>query len=288
MNCVDVLSRKIRAKHNHDLYNKTFCYVGTNETGLSLTKESLVKNGKENSFGGEICHIGTAGWYNFDIMCITKPNRCIIFDYNSNQITFLKQTIRHIKDGRTRYQFVESMKEYLDANNNIKNNEHMRIIKDYGYNVNSKIYDCLHKSCLLFWPNISDDPSYSNNNNIHCEIMDQIKCELNRKDSWLSTDSNYSYVRDLVIADKIAILCENFTNIVTFKYIVNLLSENSISIITLYLSNISDYISAENKPLYIDTLNLFKYDNPLVIWCTISNSLKQNVSCLNEYLNMSP
>jgi hypothetical protein len=150
---------------------------------------------------------------------MTKPDRCVLFDKNNNQVIFLKQTLINVKKSETRYEFLIAMKEYLNLNNNIKNIEYARIIKDHGYNPErlKPFVDSIHKSCLLFWPNISSDPSYYNYN-IHGDIMDEISYELRRKDSWLSTDTNYNYIRNLVLTDKIAILCEDITNISTFKY----------------------------------------------------------------------
>jgi hypothetical protein len=277
---VDTLSRKIREKHNYDLNIKNYCYIGTNETNLLLTIKSL-KQETENNL--HKCHIGISGWYNFDIIYMRNSNRGIFFDCNSNQITFLKWTLINIKDSYSRNDFINKMEEYINMMNNIYSEEHKIIVKNYGYNDNNwtnAARNKIHETCILFYPNISEDILYSNFT-ITSNVADEIKYELIREGSWLSTEESYQYIRKLVLADKIAVLCEDIRNKSTFEYIANILYENNVIMDTIYLSNIADYISDYEL---ISFINMFQRDNPHVIWCKSDVSLKQRVTSIPELI----
>jgi hypothetical protein len=85
-------------------------FVVTNESGLNASKEILSKKPKiENS-----CHIGCAGWHNFDIMSLRKSSYGVIFDYDPQNKILLDITLKVLKKSLTREEFIKDINEYID------------------------------------------------------------------------------------------------------------------------------------------------------------------------------
>lgn len=254
----DALSRKIRMLHNDQINNRDCCYIITNETGLEDIQEKLRLCNIAMS-----CHLGVSGWYNFDLMCITKSSRGIILDYNCNQVSFLKQTLIILKNSYYRACFVEDFIKYLRAMENRMAEVRRQIVHDYGFHNQNIAYNILHDSCTLFYINIKDgrDP------------IEQVNHELIRNGSWLSTDNNYNYIRNLALQDKICVICEDITNTSNMRRILDLLDWNGITLNTVYLSNAMDYIPDEN--ITSETISLFKRDNSKIIYTNHKSGLKQ-------------
>jgi hypothetical protein len=249
----DILSQRIRSLNNDTINRRDYCYITTNETGISNIRKILqTKKRHENS-----CHIGVSGYYNFDIMCITRPSRCILFDNNINQIRFLKYTLDHIKKSCTRFIFYDNICKFLFQTDEIMKSVHKSLIEDYGFhNYNM---EKLHESGIMFWPNISDD-------NFSLTPSKEIKYELLRIDSWLGSDENYKYIQELALNDKISIICEDIRNTSRFVKIINILQSSNIQIDTIYLSNIGDYMLCDDDILsYNNSLELFKINSETII-----------------------
>lgn len=120
---------------------------------------------------------------------------------------------------------------------------------------------------MFFMINISEDDSYKNlkYDDIGTEAISEIIYELGRKDSWLSNDDTYNYIRKLVIKDHIAIFCEDIRSIDIFKRVSNILQNNNIFIDTLYLTNVIGYMENDDKLLYNQTIEYLSNNKTLII-----------------------
>lgn len=88
-------------------------YVITNETGLGEVRSVL----KNTPLVSNSCHIGTAGWYNFDIISLRKSEYGIIFDYNPNNALFMEISMQLAMQAKSRHKFVELIVEFLQTHN---------------------------------------------------------------------------------------------------------------------------------------------------------------------------
>ncbi len=244
---LDAVSKKIRSCHNSDMRPKHThsCYIGTNEQNLSPSKKLLESIEKPSNS----CHIGISGWHNFDIMAYRKSDRAIIFDYNLYQVIFMRQTLIAISENPTRQEFVDNIKEYIEY----KINEAQIKMKD-----NDK---CV---CMIFFPNISNDPSYQL---LHkANTLEEVTYELHRTGSWLASDDAYAHIRQLIQTDKIAIFGEDIRRVQTFARVKNLLRNNDISVDTLYLSNVHDWcIGSKSKLQFNRCVSCLADDSTLII-----------------------
>ena len=254
---IDPLSQKIRSFHNLNINKNDLCYIGTNDYGLSKINKILREY--NNNEITESCHIGVSGYYNFDIAVLRKSNRIIIFDNNEQQIIFMKQTLKSINISKNREEFINNMMSYL----NIKYQEHSILLNEKQLDFKKSKNDG-----MSFMINISEDDSYKNlkyDDDVGTEAISEIIYELERKDSWLSNDDSYNYIRKLVIKDHIAIFCEDIRSINIFKRISNILQNNNIFVDTLYLTNVKGYMENNEKILYNQTVEYLSNSKTLII-----------------------
>jgi len=193
------------------------------------------------------CHIGFSGWHNFDLMVQRNSGRGILCDFNPEERNFLVISLMATQIFENRYPYAAFIKNYVIMN------------------------------LTKFSPNIKDDNCIGPD--------DEIELELTRKGSWLSTDPGYLYIKNLAASGKICIITEDIRNDVIFEKISRKLKKNNLSIDTLYVSNIPEYMcSPEDKRHYINTIkHLFTYETKL-IHC--SDGLCQVVShgCIGSML----
>ena len=262
------LSKKIRKYHNTNIKPKWIdtIYIGTNEINLSQSKRILEQPNKTNY--NDCCHIGVAGWYNLDIGWWRKSNYVFIFDINPQQVQFMEHTIRILLTSTSRRDFVDNLIMCLDE----------------VYTKNSE--------SMIFSPNVSSDESYEKINNITPGNSDlrneviQILYELTRFGSWLSSDTSYTYIKQLVIADKIVIFCEDIRSVDIFKKISSLLKENHIIIDTIYLSNIYDWLTTNvDKKLYNQSVVAMAGSDTYIIEAEQNINLSQYIMTGKKFIS---
>jgi len=270
---MDVFSTKI-LKYFNGLKKANIldaCYIGTNEIITIIPKL--------NKSYDEKIHIGLSGWHNFDIMCVNNPNRGIILDINSNQVNFMKYTLENISKSNNRQTFVDNIIDQLNKLYFIKYKKLLEII-------NHELHEKELWNHINFHLNITDDVTYDkynkilNSYNYDKEEFVEIRHELTRKGSWLSTDNNYNYINKLVLNNKIIVIQENIENYKHFQYLSQMLINNNIDVETLYVSNVHGYIN--NKNNLIETVKLLTDNNTKIIWSDIN--LQQKVGNTNSYI----
>lgn len=103
------------SKHNISI-NKNLgsVYVITNETGLDEVRNVL----KSTALINNSCHIGTAGWYNFDLISLRKSEYGIIFDYNPNNANFIETSMKLVMQAKNPNEFVKLIISFLESESN--------------------------------------------------------------------------------------------------------------------------------------------------------------------------
>jgi hypothetical protein len=223
----DEISRKINKLTNKEMDgNCAGVYIGCNETATEKTKEYL--KGYE-LVGG--CHVGFSSWHNFDIMVERSSTRAVLCDFNPRTKKFLEASLLCFSVAGDRNQFARIMEMYVK------------------------------KNFLEFSPNVKGDGEDD-------LILpdEEIIGELTRQDSWLSTDAGFLHIKQLALQGKISIITEDIRNEGTFKSVAKVLKTYNISIDTLYISNICNYMKSEaDKNGFITTVrHLFTHETKLI------------------------
>ncbi len=243
----DPVTTALRGLHNSNCSGIVHgIYLSTNETDLQVTRDFLTATPTPN----QGCHIGCAGWHNFDIMATRMSAYGLILDFNPQNKRLIEATLSVITHSSTREEFATKMGAYLDRG----------LIK------------FCHKSPPL---------------NQSLTAKEEMMIEFNREGSWLSKEETYQYIRSLALNDKIAAITEDIRNTRRFVDIPELLNQFGITIDTIYLSNICIFMKdGEDKQAFASTLQTLIDPNTIVINCpskteasfageNISNPLQQ-------------
>lgn len=176
-------------------------------------------------------HIGCATWHNFDIMCTRKSKYGLIIDFNPKNADFIRKTVDIIKASESRYVFKGSMISYL---NSLKGKERE----------------------LYFHPDQQGLPT------------SRIENELSRKGSWLASEENYLFIKELVSNDHLVAINETITNSQTFSKIRTCLDSNHVVVDTVYLSNICNFMSTNHdKQAFVKSIKQMLNKDTLFISC---------------------
>ncbi len=240
----DALSKKLSTLTNSEM-NKRLplsngVYIGTNESKIQDSATVLSELPKVDT--DERCHIGFSGLHNFDIANLRQSSRIIICDVNPENRLFLSNVISILCECSERTQFIDSMVRYIEKHD-LHNNPH-----DLSSSIN-------------FCPNASDEEIYDG----VTQNTDQIRIELKRPNSWLHTEESFHYIRNLALNGKIALITENITNTATFKRIASLLQNNAIMIDSLYVSNIANYMEAQDQQSFLNTTHALIEGNSTIV-----------------------
>lgn len=217
-------------------------YIGTNEEGRQETFDCLATStAKPNA-----CHIGFSSWFNFDIIVKRKSSRAILIDFNPNTKSFLLETLNCVITSDNRSVFSDKMYNY------IKNNE-----GKFSINCSEGIEGRVYENSL--------------------EVADEVYCESKIPGNWLNTDEGFNYIKKLASEGKISVITEDIGSHEKFKRISNIIDENGYSIDTLYVSNISKYMSSkESKENFVKSVNHLSGAETKIIHCVPWN-LEQKV-----------
>jgi hypothetical protein len=174
------------------------------------------------------CHIGFSSWYNFDIMVIRQSERGILCDFNPETRKFINISLAGAVACPNRFAFVDGINKYVG------------------------------KFFCKFSPNVK--------NGVCITADEEVEGELTREGSWLSSDESFSYIKKLAREGKISVITEDIRNDDLFRKIAKILQDNSISIDTVYLSNIGEYMLTEkDKDKFINTVrSLCTYETKFI------------------------
>jgi hypothetical protein len=164
------------------------------------------------------CHIGCSSWHNFDIMILRKPSYGIFFDAHPPVVAFLEKTISALKIFTLRETFALAMCHYVKKT----------------------------QTQYIYWVNSEDEDVGS--------PKEEIQSLLDKPDSFLGSDANYHYLRELALEGRLVAIREDFRDSEVFLKIKSLLRSRCLFVDTLYISNVFDWMHAiSDKMAYIDT-----------------------------------
>lgn len=203
-------------------------YMTTNELNLPATNQFFREHPRP---GTRTIHIGCATWHNLDIMCTRRSNYGLIVDFNPKNAEFIRKTIDIINSCDSRNDFKQAMVNYLNS----------------LVSAEKKIF---------FHPDQRGLPT------------DRIEMELSREGSWLQSEENYLFIKELVANGRLIAITENMTNFDTFSRIRKFLDSNNITIDTLYLSNICNFITtASDRISFVKSVKLLLDLDTIFINC---------------------
>jgi hypothetical protein len=227
-------------------FNDTSCngdlggvYITSNETGLFSTQKILL----ERPLPSNSCHVGFSGLHNFDIMAIRKSNYGLICDFNPHNKVLIEEALRLLRSTLDRQDFVNQMVLFIN-----ERNEEARTLHENG----------LSQNAMKFYRNLDS---------FVCTEIDQIKNALIQEGSWLASDEAFQHIKMLAMEDKISAITLDIRKSEIFKKISELLHKKSISIDTLYLSNICNYMKGEDKSKYALSIHALLQPDSIVINC---------------------
>ena len=185
------------------------------------------------------CHIGFSGWHNFDLMAASMPEYGIICDINFRNTRLIHVTLQILSTAKDRFDFVHKFTPL--------------VAKSFYFMPNLKFENLVNES-------------------------DELKGELTRKGSWLSSDSSFKYIQKAALLGKIAALTVDICSTSTFERMGRILQENSIKVTSLYVSNIAQYLpNAESRHSYASSIRaLVDGDTKM-----ISARLQTDLECHN-------
>jgi len=133
------------------------------------------------------CHFGVSGWHNYDIAAVRESSFIIVGDINSNTILIHKKTMELLASSADRQEFVKKFSEWAE-----NNSDKLEV-------------------------NMQFSPSET--------ILGEIEKELVREGSWLSTDSNFNYVKKMSKENRIVSMQLDITDRKSLKKISTLVKE---------------------------------------------------------------
>lgn len=225
----DPISNGLNAFNNEEVQGQiNGIYITTNETNLGATAQILKDHLRPKT---KTIHIGCATWHNLDIMCVRKSDYGLIVDFNPKNKEFIQKTIELIKISPTRDAFKKAMVAYL---------------KSLGK----------EERKLFFHRDLKSLPT------------DRIEQELTRVGSFLQSDENYLFIKELVFNNRLHAITENITNCDTFLKIKEYLAKNNVLIDTVYLSNICNFMNtAVHKNAFVKSVRSLLNENTIFISC---------------------
>lgn len=213
-------------------------YITTNESGLESTAQKLKDHPRPSQ---TTVHIGCAAWHNLDIMYARGSDYGLIIDFNPKNAEFMKKTMELVKHSESRALFVQNMVAYL---NGLQGEERQ----------------------LFFHKDQTGLPT------------ERIEKELMRDSSWLGSDDNYRFIRQLAFSDRLVALTENITHSETFSQMRAYLDKSGIVVDTVYLSNICQFMrTSADEVAYQKTVGYLLNKETLLISCPKSETGKTNL-----------
>ncbi|MDF1828045.1 MAG: hypothetical protein P1U39_07170 [Legionellaceae bacterium] len=241
----DPLSKRINRLNNSSYQSTTYSSVmGVNMTTNEVESQGVYETLSQNRASKQSCHIGVSGWYNLDVIALRRSERGILFDSNPEVALFFDHTFRCILDSENREAFIRNMKISINK---------------WNFDTTINLPKELLKYTLRIAPNFSEA--------CDVDLSPEYEIDVHGKNykGWLATEERYTFIRNLVLHNKIVTITEDITNTAAFKEIHNLLENNAIEIDTLYVSNVHHYINGEKKSDFLQTVSYLSNEKTLLI-----------------------
>ena len=236
----DVISRRILQLDNPNQSNQDYdrsygINVTSNEIGEIDTLQQLSKAKAPRG----ACHIGVSSWFNLDIMAVRKTGRGIIFDTNPDNSLLFDHTFVCLRESATKEIFIKKIKQRL---------------AEYRFDLLAA--DSTNAQRIFCSPNMLKGDMLAG--------AEEVDFHAKKVMGWLATEENYQHIRQLVLRNKIVAFTGDIRVTAVFKKIRRLLSDNHITVDTLYFSNIHNYVK-DTQDAYMQTFQCLSDPEALLI-----------------------
>lgn len=241
------------------------------------TNESKVKNSKKilerwQIEGAEEGHIGVAGWHNYDIAVLTKSSFIIITDISERTIQFHRWTIKNLKEAESKEDFIKKMSAEIASEieasglDDLPTRRYNIMTRDPEGKIMISGEECLTYRDADFW-----EKKFS-----HLDAWSGF---------WTSTVEGFKHIKRLAEEGKIIPLKLNLSDSAKVGLICDELKKNSLTVGTLYLSNVFSWLGEKKKEFEFSqsVRNIGSgNDHLLVIDAVNVQSMKQSIFCFND------
>jgi hypothetical protein len=258
----DALSVSIRKLTNQTVHGDTLgFYLSTNESNSKNIRQVLLETPKTIN----ACHIGFSGLHNFDIMVARQSSRGIIVDFNPWNAWIMDYALHLMTICDTRQEWMKWFKSFV-----------------------RQLETCSNPENCFFSPNFNPDEEYARLSWLSFPDG-ELDLELTREGGWLSSEENYRFIKQLADKGQIVCITEDIKNTHMFEKAALVLKNESVSIDTLYLSNICHYMTTgPDKMAFQNTVKALALPETLVINCPSTHNFEkdpvQHVCRGSEYL----
>jgi hypothetical protein len=173
-------------------------YFFTNESNLlheEIAKIPLKKN--------SVC-FGVSGTFNYDIICLRKPEKYAIFDINPRNKEMHETVFKVIRESSNRFEFINKIKECKE----LFQKKGLGLLQQLG----------------------ATDP---------IKLEEMVKDKYN----WLGSDKNFEFIKRYITEDRIILTTLDIVEDEKFKKIRDIISESGLNVDMIYTSNILQWLS---------------------------------------------
>lgn len=213
--------------------------------------------------------VGFSTLFNLDLICARKSKIAFFCDLSSYVFRYYLIIQETIKEAQNRYDFVRLIVENLLKNGFLCSDA-------------EKMTQQVFRGVFLTRKNLSElnkEPHMSKAVSVE-ELTNYFLKQLKTENSWLSTDDNYNFVRDLYLDNKIFHLpLDAKDKNGNFEILSKWITSHGYKVDTLYISNIRDWLHYQS---YIEAFNnnidALRNDSTIII----------DSHSLNEKLGLNP
>lgn len=216
--------------------NQSTCFLTTNEVRIKKAWACI-----SPSDAGNRVHIGCSGWYNLDVIAHRKTPFLIWVDTDRSIRKLYEMTREVINECLDRKAFVKSCSERLQ-----------------------------NFTCILSLRNTTIFQGKWDPESDAC-----LQAELEKKSSWLASDESFNHVKSCFAKKQIVFLGADFTDSKKFEKIRKVLNALSLSVDTIYISNIMERLIGRSnavqvtKPMeLVESLNRVSDEKTSVIYAS--------------------
>lgn len=178
--------------------------------------------------GSNRVHIGCSGWQNFDLISNLKSNYAIIVDIAKSTRMIYQVTEQEIKTADNRQDFLEKVATVFQK-------------MPIAISVGSKHF-------------------------YREDIAKELILELNKPNSWLASDEKFEFIKKMFAEKRIVFLGVDFKETPIFSKINQVIRDNGLSLDTLYLSNVIDWLEQSDRRSFFDSINAVVNEDTQVIY----------------------
>ncbi|MCA9507833.1 MAG: hypothetical protein KC505_05360 [Myxococcales bacterium] len=228
--CRDITRIDDALRNSHDYQKQSYGVFFTN-TAINQSEVQMQLE-KSSQLDQNSAYMGVSAWENFDFAAVKPPHYFFLVDINTATIRFNTLTIETVKKVSTRFQFVE---HFIQTANEIPYTQNhwlpyvIRTMKNRGdFEINDH---------LPMW-------------------QKEIRMELQRKGSWLSSKKSFDTIKNLIEFGNVYVFHYSLANEIQTRLLSQTLAQHGIKLNILCISNVLEWIkNKKNTELFAHTMD---------------------------------